>query len=117
MRRGAKTGTLAVSSLLRGGQMRRREFVALTGGVLAWSLAARAQESAKIRRIGILMGLPQNDPEGQARIAAFRQGLQDLKWVEGSNIRVDIRWGTGDAAGVRANDAEVVRLAHAVIEG
>ena len=45
-------------------------------------------------------GLPQNDPEGQARIAAFRQGLQDLKWTEGSNIRIDIRWGTGDAAAV-----------------
>jgi len=97
--------------------MKRREFVALTLGAVAWSLAARAQRSAEIRRIGVLMGLPQNDPEGQARIAAFRQGLQDLKWAEGSNIRVDIRWGMGDAAAVRANAAELVSLAPDVIVG
>jgi len=97
--------------------MKRREFVALTLGAVAWSLAARAQRSAEIRRIGVLMGLPQNDPEGQARIAAFRQGLQDLKWAEGSNIRVDIRWGMGDAATVRANAAELVSLAPDVIVG
>jgi putative ABC transport system substrate-binding protein len=60
-------------------------------------------------------GAPADDPEGQARIAAFRQGLQDLKWAEGSNIRVDIRWGTGDAAAVRANAAELVSLAPDVI--
>src|SRR5215510_1180942 len=94
--------------------MNRRELIALTGGTVAWSLAARAQQS---RRIGVLMGLSQNDPEGQARIAAFRQGLQDLKWTEGSNIRVDIRWGMGDAAAVRANAAELVSLAPDVIVG
>jgi putative ABC transport system substrate-binding protein len=70
-----------------------------------------------MRRIGILMGLPQSDPEGQARIAAFRQGLQDLKWTEGNNVRIDIRWGTGDAAQVRANAAELVSLAPDVIVG
>ena len=94
--------------------MNRRELIALTEGTVAWSLAARAQQS---RRIGVLMGLAQNDPEGQARIAAFRQGLEDLKWAEGSNIRVDIRWGTGDAAAVRANAAELVSLAPDVIVG
>src|SRR5262249_15970702 len=95
----------------------RREFIALTGSAVTWSRTARAQQSAEMRRVGVLMGLPQNDAEGQARIVAFRQGLQDLKWAEDSNIRIDIRWGTGDAAGVRANAAELAGLAPDVIVG
>ena len=96
--------------------MDRRTFIGgVTGGLLAVPFAARAQQDARTRRIGILMGIAENDPEGQARVAAFRQGLQDLKWVEGRNIRIDIRWGTGDATRVKAYAAELVSLAPDVI--
>ena len=96
--------------------MDRRTFIgSVAGGLLAMPLAARAQQDARTRRIGILMGIAENDPEGQARVAAFRQGLQDLKWVEGRNIRIDIRWGTGDATRVKAYAAELVSLAPDVI--
>ena len=93
----------------------RRTFIGgVMGGFFAVPLAARAQD-ARTRRIGILMGIAENDPEGQARVAAFRQGLQDLKWVEGRNIRIDLRWGTGDATRVKAHAAELVSLAPNVI--
>ena len=77
--------------------MSRREFITLLGGaVAAWPLAARAQQ-ATIRRIGVLMGLAADDPEGQARLAAFVQGLQQSGWTVGQNVRVDYRWSGGDA--------------------
>jgi putative tryptophan/tyrosine transport system substrate-binding protein len=76
--------------------MRRREVLGLIGGAAAWSLAARAQHSGQMRRIGVLMGYPETDPEGQARVAAFRHGLQKLDWTEGRNIRLDIRWAAPD---------------------
>jgi putative tryptophan/tyrosine transport system substrate-binding protein len=96
--------------------MDRRTFIgSVAGGLFAVPLAARAQQDARTRRIGILMGIAENDPEGQARVAAFRQGLQDLKWVEGRNIRIDLRWGTGDATRVKAYAAELVSLAPDVI--
>ena len=71
--------------------MRRREFITLLGGAaVAWPLAARAQQGDRMRRIGVLMGLAANDPEGQARVAAFLQGLQQLGWTDGRNVRIDI---------------------------
>jgi putative tryptophan/tyrosine transport system substrate-binding protein len=77
--------------------MRRREFIMLLGGaVAAWPLAARAQPSDRMRRIGVLMGLAESDSEAQTRIAAFRDGLQKLGWTEGRNTRIDIRWATPD---------------------
>jgi putative ABC transport system substrate-binding protein len=72
--------------------MRRREFITLIGAAAAWPLAARAQQSSGTRRIGALMGYPESDPEGQARVAAFRDGLQKLGWIEDRNIRIDTRW-------------------------
>ena len=76
--------------------MNRREFITLLGGVAAaWPLAARAQEH--VRRIGVLMNLAGDDAEGQARVAAFLQGLQQLGWTDGRNVRIDYRWATGDA--------------------
>src|SRR5256886_13083417 len=73
--------------------MRRREFVTLLGGTaLTWPLAARAQQSDRMRRIGVLMGYAESDGEGQAFVAAFREGLQKLGWTEGRNIRIDTRW-------------------------
>lgn len=80
-------------------QLRRRAFITLLGGAAAvWPLAARAQQTDRMRRIGVLVGIAESDREGQARVAAFRQGLHELKWVEGHNVRIEIRWGAGDAA-------------------
>ena len=71
---------------------RRRDFITLLGGAAAWPLAARAQ-GERVRRIGVLMNLASDDPEGQDRVAAFMQGLQESGWAVGRNVRVDYRWG------------------------
>jgi putative ABC transport system substrate-binding protein len=72
--------------------VKRREFVTLLGGAAAWPLAARAQQQDRMRRIGVLMSASENDLEYQAFVAAFREGLQKLGWMEGRNIRFDYRW-------------------------
>src|SRR5258707_14642666 len=96
--------------------MRRREFISLLGGAAAaWPLAARAQQPSAMRRIGVLMDLAENDPEGEARIAAFLQGLAQLGWTDGRNVRIDTRWGAGDADRTRRQAAELVALAPDVI--
>src|SRR6476661_7045985 len=74
------------------GQWKRREFFTLLGGAVAWPLAAGAQQQDRMRRIGVLMAHAENDPEGQAFVAAFRETLQKLGWAEGRNLRIDIRW-------------------------
>jgi ABC-type uncharacterized transport system substrate-binding protein len=95
---------------------RRREFITLLGGVAAaWPLVARAQQSDQTRRIGVVMSLAENDPEGLARVAAFVQGLQQLGWTAGRNVRIDTRWGAGDADRIRKYAAELVALAPDVI--
>jgi putative ABC transport system substrate-binding protein len=77
--------------------MRRRDFITLVGGsAVAWPLALRAQQSGQMRRIGVLIPLPKDNPEAQARIAAFVQGLQKLGWSEGRNLQIEYRWGIGD---------------------
>jgi len=96
--------------------MRRREFIALLGGaVAAWPLTGRAQQSERTRRIGVLMNLTENDPETQARRAAFLQALQELGWSEGRNLKIDYRWGMGDPDRHRKNAVELVALAPDVI--
>jgi putative ABC transport system substrate-binding protein len=96
--------------------MKRREFISLLGGAAAaWPLAARAQQAEWMRRIGVQMNLFSDDQEGQARIAAFQQGLQELGWSVGRNVRMDYRWGGGDADRFRKNAAELVALAPDVI--
>jgi putative ABC transport system substrate-binding protein len=92
--------------------MKRRGFIALLGGALGWSLAAQALE--RVRRVGVLMNLTEDDPEAQTRIAAFMQGLQELGWAVGRNVRVDYRWG-GDANRYRKSAEELVALAPDVI--
>jgi hypothetical protein len=94
--------------------MRRREFITLLGGAAAWSLAARAQQSDKVRRIGVLMGGSGRDPIEQARLAAFLDGLQQLGWTDGRNVRIDTRWPAGDADR-RTYAADLVGLAPDVI--
>jgi putative ABC transport system substrate-binding protein len=69
--------------------MKRREFITLLGGAAAWPLAARAQQGERMRRIGVLMNTGADEPESQARLAAFMQGLQELGWAAGRNLRID----------------------------
>jgi putative ABC transport system substrate-binding protein len=98
--------------------MRRRQFIALLGGAvvpLALPRAARTQQPERMRRIGVLMGPAADDPDGQARIAALLQGLQQLGWAVGRNVRVDIRWAAGNAEDSRRYAAELVALASDVI--
>src|SRR5499425_3525802 len=100
----------------RGNRVKRREFITLLGGgAAAWPLAARAQQGERVRRIGVFMSLAADDKQGQARLAAFLQGLQELGWTDGRNVRIDIRWGTGDAGRNRRHAAELVELAPDVI--
>src|SRR5215469_17429758 len=77
--------------------MKRRGFITLLGGAAVWPLAARAHQRDQMRRIGVLMGYAESDSEGQAFIAAFRDGLQKLGWAENRNIRIDYRWGDPDS--------------------
>jgi putative tryptophan/tyrosine transport system substrate-binding protein len=93
--------------------VRRREFITLLGGAMAWPLAARAQQGERVRRIGVLMYLPADDPEGQARIAAFLQALQQLGWSDGRNLQIDTRWAT--ASDIRKHASELVALAPDVL--
>jgi putative ABC transport system substrate-binding protein len=89
----------------------RREFITLLGGAAAaWPLAARAQQPDGVRRIAALMDTEETNTDGQAHIAAFRQGLQQLGWTEDRNIRIDLRWGGGDVERTRVYAAEVVGL-------
>jgi putative ABC transport system substrate-binding protein len=95
--------------------MRRREFIATLGAAIAWPLAARTQQAERLRRVGVFMDLAEKDAEGQARVTAFRKGLQDLGWTEGRNVRFDYRWTAGDPALMRRYAAEMVGLAPEVI--
>jgi len=95
--------------------MRRREFITLVGGAAAWPLAASAQQGERMRRIGVLMNLPADDAEGQGRIAAFLQELQQLGWTDGRNVLIDRRWAAGDAGRFQRYAEELVALAPDVI--
>jgi hypothetical protein len=89
--------------------MRRREFITLLGGAMAaWSLAARAQQSGRIPRVAVLMATAESDPEIKARVNAFRQGLDELGWTDGRNIRIEYRFAAGDATQLQAYAAELV---------
>ena len=97
--------------------MNRRSFITLLGGTAAaWPLAARAQQPReRMRRIGVLMHLAADDPEGQSRVAAFLQGLQEAGWAVGRNVNIDVRWAAGEADRFRKYAMELVALAPDVI--
>jgi ABC-type uncharacterized transport system substrate-binding protein len=91
--------------------MKGRDFITLIGGAAAaWPLAAHAQQPGRMRRIGVVAALPADDPEWQARLAAFHQGLQELGWTVGRNVRVEYRLGSGDGEQLRRRAAELVAL-------
>jgi putative ABC transport system substrate-binding protein len=97
--------------------MRRRQFIAAVGGAAAWPLAAGAQQPQRVRRIGVFMPGVADDPEYEARNAAFLQGLGELGWIVGRNVRIDYRWGAGDVERYRAIAAELVASAPDVVLG
>jgi ABC-type uncharacterized transport system substrate-binding protein len=95
--------------------MRRREFILALGGAAAWPLAARAQQPERMRHVGVLMASTADDPDYQARIAAFQQGLQQLGWSDGRNVHIDTRWATTKPDDIRRHAAELAALAPDVI--
>jgi putative tryptophan/tyrosine transport system substrate-binding protein len=98
--------------------VKRRDFISLLGGAAAvWPLAARAQQPAGIRRVGVLMNLSENDLEAQRLVTAFREGLAQLGWVDGRNLRMDYRWASGDVGRIRAFAKELVELSPDIIVG
>src|SRR2546423_9222600 len=96
--------------------MKRRDFIAFLGaGAAAWPLAVRAQQPERMRHIGVLMGTAADDPQSQARTAAFAQGLAELGWIDGRNVQIETRWATTNADNIRGHAAELVALAPDVI--
>jgi putative ABC transport system substrate-binding protein len=90
--------------------MRRREFIAGLGSTAAWPVVARAQQADRVRRIGVLMPLDETDPVSKARVSAFTQALVDLGWMDGRNVRMDLRWFGDDIDRIRALAQELVGL-------
>src|SRR5262245_63079063 len=91
--------------------MKRRQFITLLGGAAAaWPLAARAQQPAQVRRIGVLMPFAEDHPVGQARVAAFLQGLRQVGWTDGHNVRIDYRWSAGDSDNIHKFASELIAL-------
>ena len=88
--------------------VRRRDLITLAGGAVTWPLTARAQQTESVRRIGVLMIFAESDAEGQGFVTAFREGLQKLGWIEGQNIRIDIRWGATNPALIQQLARELV---------
>ena len=91
--------------------MRRREFITLVGGAAAWPLIARAQQPERMRRVGVLMGFAESDQDWQARVTGLRASLQELGWIEGRNLQLDVRWAQADPDRARAIAAELVTQA------
>src|SRR5499433_4445866 len=96
--------------------MKRRDFITLLGGAaVAWPLTARAQQGERMRRVGVLMTRVADDPQSRLQVAAFQQRLQELSWTNDVNMRIEYRWGAGDAGQYRKYAAELVALASDVI--
>ncbi|MFL5098749.1 MAG: ABC transporter substrate-binding protein, partial [Xanthobacteraceae bacterium] len=82
--------------------MRRREFITLLGGMVAWPFAVRAQQGERIRKIGVLMGIAESNPQSAPRVKGMREELRQLGWTEGHNLQMDFRWAAGDPKQVMA---------------
>src|SRR5262245_4416646 len=95
--------------------MKRREFITVLGGAATWPLAVRAQQPERMRRIGVILAGTADNPEVQMWLGAFLQGLQQSGWSIGQNVRIETRWSTSNAAGIRKHAAELVALAPDVI--
>jgi len=100
---------------MRSDHLKRREFIGLIGGAAAWPLAARAQQGERVRRIGVLQNLAPDDAEGQLRLTAFGQGLQQLGWTVGRNLRIDYRWGVGDAERIQKSVGDILAFSPDII--
>ena len=90
--------------------MRRREFITLLGGTALWPIGVRAQRAERMRRIGVLMGSAESDPESVPRVTAFERGLMELGWVSGRNVLIDYRWAAGEPAHMQVLAKELVEL-------
>ena len=96
--------------------MRRRKFITLLGGAAAaWPVMTRAQQAERMRRVGVLMYTTPDEPDSQARITALAQGLEAAGWAVGRNVRIDVRWSSGDLARLRSDAAELVALGSDVL--
>ena len=95
--------------------MRRREFLSVLGAAAAWSLTARAQQTDRVRRVGVLMGYGEADPEAKALLSEFTQGLSELGWTDGRNLRMDVRWAPGRTDLMHTFAKELVNLQPDVI--
>ena len=96
--------------------IRRRQFITLVGGAAAtWPLTARAEQRERMRRIGVLLSVDGSDPEGKAQLSGFTQALTELGWIEGRNLRMEIRWGGGDVDRIRTFAKDLVALQPDVI--
>src|SRR5262245_6867329 len=105
-------GVLSFLSKAREHQaVKRRQFISLLGSAAAWPVAAWAQQSERMRRIGVLIAVAADDPQSQRRMTAFVQGLQELGWTDGRNVRIETRWTGGDTDRMRRHAAELVALA------
>src|SRR5215472_7372052 len=95
--------------------MRRRDLITLIGAATTWPLALRAQQSERLRRVSVLLGVPENDPETNSRLRAFRLGMRDAGWVEGRNVQIEYRYAGTDRDTIKKHVAELTRLAPDVI--
>jgi len=95
--------------------MRRREFITLIGAATTWPLALRAQQSERLRRVSVLLGVPENDPETKSRVRAFRLGMRDAGWIEGRNVQIEFRYAGTDPDTIEKHIAELIQLAPNVI--
>jgi putative tryptophan/tyrosine transport system substrate-binding protein len=96
-------------------RLKRREFITLLGGATAWPLGARAQQQERVRRIGVLMSMVESDPRGMELITAFAQGLAELGWTVGRNVRIEYRWGAGDLDRFHRYAVDLVALSPDVV--
>src|SRR5262245_45384006 len=96
--------------------MKRRKFIRfLSGATVAWPLATRAEQPGRMRRVGVITGFAENDPEGMAQLSGFIQGFQELGWTDGRNVRMDVRWSGGSVDRMRMFAKELVGMQPDVI--